>query len=253
MTKQTGLGDHFYIGGADVSGDVGVVDTVDSPMTPLPSTGIDKFAFERLGGARDGLLEFTCWFNDAAGAEHDVLSGLPRTDVIVSYLRGTDLGNEAASIVGKQVNYDPSRGEDGSLTEKVQVLGNAFGIEWGHNLTGDGTTGIHASSGAESLDGWDDGAGAATDHGLQVYFHLFAFTGTSVTLTIQDSDDDAATDPYATVTGATSGALTAPGAVRVATGRTENVKEWLRVTATGTYSAASFAVIVVRNLTEVLF
>lgn len=253
MTKRTGLAEYLHLGGYDLSGDVGGIEEAATPMSPLPATGIDKEAVERLDGRRDGMLSFKAFMNDATGAAHDRLSTLPTSDQYAVWLIGDALGDPAMAILGKQVNYDGTRDEDGNLTYSVDIPANGFGAEWGHNLTGDGTNrGIFASAGAEDAPGFDDGAGAATGFGLQMYWQLLSFTGTSVTLTIEDSDDDG-TDPYATVTGATSGALNAVGAGRVQTSRTENVKEWLRVAASGTYSAATFVVVVVRNLSSVTF
>lgn len=252
MTKTGGLGDNFLIDEFDISGDVGVIDTIESPMSPLTTTGIDKYAYERLSGQRDGLIEFTSYFNDATNQEHDALSGLPTGDVIATYLRGISLGDEAASVVGKQVNYDPSRGDDGSLTVKTQVVCNGFGVEWGHNLTGDGTTLAFTSTGAEDLPGFDDGAGAATDFGLQAYLHVLAIAGGTFVATLEDSDDDG-TDPYAAITGGAFASTSAVGSQRIQTSRTENVKEWIRVATSGTYTSVTFAVVVVRNLTAVAF
>lgn len=253
MTKRGGLGQNFFVGGFNVSGDIGVFDEISSPMEPLNATGVDKFARERIGGRRDGFIGFTSFFNDETGQIHDALSTLPTTDQIASLLFGTILGYPAALLNGKQAKYDGSRDEEGNLMFKSEILGNGFGIEWGHNLTGDGTDGVASQSSAGSLTGFDDGAGAATDFGLQMYVHLLSFTGTSITIKLQDSNDDDDVDPYADVTGATTAALTAAGGVRVQTSRTENVKEWLRVTTTGTFSAATFVVSAVRNLSTVVF
>src|SRR6266545_6925038 len=115
MAKQSGLSDNLYVDGYDLSGDIGAVDSIAGGPAALDVTAIDKSGHERLGGQRDGSLEFTSFFDDAALAEHAALKGLPTTDRVVSYFRGTLLGGQAACLVGKQINYDPSRNEDGSL------------------------------------------------------------------------------------------------------------------------------------------
>lgn len=253
MSKTSGLGHQLAIDAYDVSGDIGQLDSISSPRGSLDMTGIDKFAFERILTHKDGLIEFMAFFNPTSTRSHDVLAQLPTVDTLLTYFAGSALGSPAASMVAKQINYDPTRGEDGAFTFAVTSNANAYGIEWGHNLTGNSTTVYEASTGSENLTGFDDGQAAATDFGLQLYVHLTAFTGTSVTVTIQDSNDNGAGDAYATVTGATSGALTTPGWIRVATSRTENVKQWLRVALTGTYTVATLAVVVVRNTETVVY
>lgn len=246
MTIDSGLGEEFAVDGHDLSGAVGGARRISSSMSPLVTNVINKKGVQRVAGLRDGGIDFDSWFDDTV--VHPVLSTLPTTDRVATWFFGTVLGDQTASIIGQQIGYDPTRGQDGSLSLATSVLANGFALEYGHNLTGDGTTVVESQSSAGALTGFTD-VSAATDFGLQVYFHLFSFTGTSITLTIQDSDDDAAGDPYATVTGATSGALTTPQGLRVQTSATENVKEWLRVISTGTFSEATFAVAVVRNTT----
>jgi hypothetical protein len=241
MTKQSGLGDNLYVGGFDLSGDIATLQSIAGGNEPLPITGIDKSGMERRGGKRDGLIDATTWFNPSAGQQHDVQSALPTTDVIVSYFRGTALGGASANLVAKQANYDATRGDDGSLTFNVQALANAFGLEWGTNLTPGKETDTSAANGS----GVD--FAASSSFGLQAYCHVFAFTGTSVTIKLQESADDAAGDPYADVVGGSFGALTAVGASRIATATNLTVERWLRVVTTGTFSNAVFAVSVVRN------
>lgn len=248
MAKQSGLGDNFYVGGFDLSGDIQSLGRIGGGPAALDVTAINASAFERLGGKRDGVLEFVSFFNAASGQAHPTLSDLPTSDVIVSYFRGTTLGSPAASLIGKQVNYDGNRDADGNLTFNVQALSNGFGIEWGHQLT----------AGIEQHTSTGDGTGvdftAGQSFGLQAYLHVFDFDGTDVTIAVQDSDDDAATDPYTDVTGAVFTQVTAaPYSERIQTGRTQAVKRWLRVNCTGTFTTVDFAVVVVVNRAAVSF
>jgi hypothetical protein len=64
MAKTSGLGDNFYIGGYDLSGDVASIDKISGPVATLDSTGISKSANERLFGLRDASLQFTTLFNN---------------------------------------------------------------------------------------------------------------------------------------------------------------------------------------------
>lgn len=251
MAKSSGLGARFFVDQYNLTGDITSLDRCSGGPALLDCTAIGSSGFERIGGVRTGGMEVTSWFNDAAVApvgEHTVLRARPTTDRQATYCHRATLGAPAACCISKQINYDGTRDQAGALTFKTTVESNTYGLEWGHLLTAGAVT----STAAENLTGYDDGAGASTNFGLQLYVHLLAFTGTSVTVTIQDSDDDG-TDPYATVTGATSGALSAVGVVRVATGTTENVKEWMRVALTGTYSSAQLVVVVVRNIATPVF
>lgn len=147
MAKSSGLGDNFYVGGYDLSGDTNSLGEIGGGPALIEITGIDKSAFERIGGLRDGRMEWVSYFNDASGKAHPVLSALPTTDRILTYCRGTTLGNPAACLVGKQLNYDPTRADDGKLTMAVRAEGNAYGLEWGKQLTAGKRTDTAATNG----------------------------------------------------------------------------------------------------------
>lgn len=249
MVKQTGLGDQLYISGFDLSGDVMSVDTISGGNSPLEVTGIDKSAFERLGGVRTGTIETTSWFNPAANQAHDFFTGVFPVfglDEQVTYCRGTTLGNEAASLISKQANYDGTRGADGSLTFKVSSVSNGYGLEWGRQLTAGKRTDTTATSPATGV----DYTTVSTAFGWQAYLHVFAFTGTSVTVTLQDSADNSA---FANLTGGAFTAATGVTAQRLEGGRTATVRRYLRAITTGTFSNAVFAVAFTRNETNVAF
>lgn len=135
MSKTSGLGDNCFVGGYDLSGDIGALSKISGTIATLDVTGINKLAPERIGGLRNGLLDFTAFFNPTAGQAHPVLSALPRTDVGVMYLRGTALGNPAACMIAKQLNYDGTRANSGAFTFNVSTQANGFGLEWGRQLT----------------------------------------------------------------------------------------------------------------------
>jgi hypothetical protein len=241
--KQSGLGDRLFVAGFDLSGDISAVQRVAGGPAALEVTGIDKSAPERIGGLRDGGIDFTAWFNDAAGQSHPVLSTLPTTDRIVSYFRGAAIGSPTASCVAKQVNYDGTRAQDGTLTHTVNAVPNGYGVEWGLQLTAGKRTDSTATNGASI----DYGA-VSTAFGLQAWLHVFAFTGTSVTVTIQDSADNIS---FANVSGAVFTAATGVTSERIAVSGT--VRRYLRAITTGTFSNAVFAVQVTRNETLVVF
>jgi hypothetical protein len=147
VAKQSGLGDAFFVSGYDLSGDTASLDEIGGGPALIDVTGINKSAFERIGGLRDGHIEWTSHFNDAASQEHPVLSTLPTTDRILTYCRSTTLGNPAACLTGKQLNYDMTRADDGKLSLKVRAEANGYGIEWGKQLTAGKRTDTAATTG----------------------------------------------------------------------------------------------------------
>ena len=245
MAKSSGLGHQLLVGTVNLAGDIRSVDSIATPRGTYDCTGIDKSAMERLHGRRDGRLACTASFNDAANQAHPTLSALPTTDVQFSYLCGTTAGDRAASITAKQLTYNANRSQDGDITFTVDAVANGYALGWGHLLTDS----LETITGASNLAGAETAA-AATDLGLAAYLHVSAFTGTSAAITIEDSDDNGSVDPYALVTGAAFSSVTGTGVERINTAATENVKQWLRVAVTGTFTSLTFAVIAVRNATS---
>ena len=242
MSKQTGLGDQLFIGGNDIGADVSAIGSLATPRAVLPCTGITKFAWQRLFGKRDGRAEFVTYFNKAAGQQHLALRGLPRTDVHLMYLRGTAIGDESVGLVGKQVNYDSTRGDDGSLTFAVSVEANSYGLDWCTQLTAGRRTDTTATNGA-SIDTL-----ASAAFGFQAYLQVFSVTGTSVTVTLEDSADNVSFLPISggAFTAVTSGG--APAAQRIqSSSDTATVRRYIRAVSSGTFSDAQFAVSVCKN------
>lgn len=236
MAKQSGLGDNFYVGGYDLSGDINSLGNVGGGNSPLEVTGINKYAIERIGGLRDGRIEFTSYFNNssAPSGAHPVLRQLPRTDVQFTYCRGTSVGSPACSLIGKQTNYDGTRGDDGTFTFQVSAQANAYGAEWGNLLT----AGLVNNTAAATGTTYDSGSG--TSNGLQAYLHVSSFTGTSVTVKVQHSTNGTAWSDLLSFTAATG-----IGTERKSV--TGTVNRYLRVVTSGTFSDATFCVNAVRN------
>lgn len=236
MTAQTGLGDALYLHGYDLSGSANAISRVAGGPAALDVPAVTHSAQRRIGGLRDGGLDFSTWFDDAPDEQHDALKGLPTTDLVCSYLRGTALGGPMASLVNKQANYGGERGQDGSLSFTAENPANGYGLEWGVQLTAGKRTDTAATNGT----GVD--FGAATAFGARFFLHVFSFTGTSVTVKVQESSDDGATDPWADVTGGSFTAATGRTAQRIATSASQSVERYLRAVTTGTFSSAVFAV-----------
>jgi rhodanese-related sulfurtransferase len=242
MAKQSGLGDNLYVDGVDLSGDTGGIGNASGGISLLDVTAIDKSAMERIGGIRSGQIEWSSWWNPANS--HLALRTLPMTDRIVTYFRGTALGSPAAALVAKQINYDHTRGADGSFSAALSAESNGYGLEWGIQLTPGKKTDATATNGT----GVDTTASAS--FGGQFYLQVFALTGTSVTVKVQDSADNAT---FADITGATFAAATGPGAQRLQLGPTATVRRYIRAISTGTFTNAVFAVVAVKNTSAVTF
>lgn len=313
MPKTSGLGDNFYIGGFDLSGDLSSLDQISGGPAAINVTAIKSFGNERIGGLRTGDLQFTSFFNfsgsasapsfpattvaqvstypfpvlvtisagtitdvtvngssvgstdgtyvlpalgsitvtytgsptwtwTAVGAEHDILSTLPRADTIGSYLRGTTLLNPSYCINGRQIGYDPTRDNTGNLTMKVEVQSDGYGGEWGKQLT----AGLRADT-AATTGAFVDDNGAGSTHGAQAYLQLVEFAGTSVDVKVRHCTTSGGT--YADLIDL--GTLTAIGGTRGTV--TGTVNRFLKVVTSGTFTLATFAVVFVRNPVAVSF
>lgn len=245
MAKQSGLGSQLYIGGNDIGATVASLDNVSTPRATLPATAITQSAEARMFGLRDGSGEFTAYFDPAAQATHSVLRALPTADTQLIFAMSNTLGDEAFSMVGKQINYDPSRADDGSFMFKVSCQSNGFGADWTNQLTAgkrsDTTatngTGVNFASAANPT---------SAAFGFQAYLQVFSFTGTSITFTLQDSADNVSfanlTDGVFTVVSA------APAFERIqSSSATATVRQYVRVITSGTFSQCTFVVTFIRN------
>lgn len=241
MAKQGGMGDNYYVGGDNLSGDIGSLSNVHGGPALQDVTDITQSGISRIGLLRDGSLDASVWFDTAT--EHPVLKLLPTADVVASYFVGQAIGNPAASCVAKQVNYDGTRGQDGSFTMAVNWQANGFGIEWGEQLTAGRKTDTVATNGTAI----DLGA-VSTLFGATGYLHVYSVTGTSITVKIQDSADNVS---FADVTGLTFTTVlaAAKSGERLTTGTTATIRRYVRAISTGTFSNAIFAVNFVRYLT----
>ena len=249
MAIQGGMGDNLWVGGYDLSGDIGSLGQIACPRSVQDTTPINMWAYRRLLLRKDGAIDFTSFFNPSAGAAHPVLSALPTTDVSVAYCRGTSLGSPAACVIGKQIDYVPAEGADGSLTFTTNVQASGYGLEWGNLHTAGIRTDVGATSPATGVDGR-----AASLYGLQAYLHVFEITGTDATIKLQESSAvDGGGDAFADIVGGGFTALTGASdhtTQRIKTANDLAVERYIRVvttTAAG-FTSLSFGVIVVRNV-----
>lgn len=242
MAKVTGLAHNLYVAGYDLSGEILSLDRVGGGPTALDYTPINVSAFFRLGGLRNGYLDVTSAMDVVAGHEHTALSPLTIADAHVMYVMGSVLGNPVAVMVSKQINYDWNRDASGMLSAKVNFQSSGFGLEWGVM----GTAGLRTDVAATLGTGVDDN-GAASAFGVQAYLQVTGFTGTDVTIKLQDSADNVT---FADVTGmAFASVVTANQAQRIASANNAALRRYVRVTTTttGGFTSATYAVVFVRN------
>jgi len=235
MAKKSGLGQQIFVHGYDLSGDVAAINNASSPRELLDSTALNASAHERIMGLTDGNLAVNSWFNDSTEQEHAAFKGLPTTDRIVTWAFGATRGDVAACLVSKQINYDGSRGSDGSLSFTIDSQANGVGLDWCETLT----TGKETHSSAGSSTSRDDGA--ATSAGMVAYLEIVDCDSGTPTVTIQQSSDNGSSDAFATVLSFTAvGYASAPTAERITVSGA--VERYLRITTTGTFSNLDFIV-----------
>jgi hypothetical protein len=248
MAKKGALGALLLVEGRNISGDTASIESMDYRRNMDNITGIDKSAMERLPLVADGEITFTGFFNDATNQQHLTFRGLPTADVNVTFLQSQTLGDQACGLIGKQINYSMTRNADGSLRTGVQVLSNGFpGPDWGQSLT----AGVRTDTTGTNGTGVDFGTGS-TAFGMVAYLEVLSVTGTSVTVTLQESSDNGGGDAFANITGgafsaATSGA--SPQAQRIVTSLTQTVERYIRAVSSGTFSNAQFVVVAKRYAT----
>jgi hypothetical protein len=245
VAKQSGLGDRLFYAGYDVSGDIGNLSRIGGGPAALGVTDITQDGEARIGGTFDAGLEFTAYFNPATDRAHDRFSLLPTGDQVGTYCRGTTLGNQGAGLIAKQLNYDPTRAQDGGLTFAVSAQASAgTGMEWGRQLT----AGIRTDTGAASGSSVDLGSVSPGTFGLVAYLQVFGFTGTDATVKIQESSDNGVGDAWADVVGGGFTQVTVGRvAQRIATAAID-VERYLRVVTTTSagFTSLAFSVLAIR-------
>jgi hypothetical protein len=224
VTKTSALGDSLFVGSTDISGDVGSLGGINVTRALLDVTAINKSAMERILGRADGEISFTSFWNTGTGARsvlNTVGTAAGTADIIASFADGSTVGNPAASIKGKQIDFVPTVGADGSIAVTTTVRGNGSAVEWG----------VQQSAGSASFAGTAVGGtvdgGASNATGGAAYLHLFSIGGGTATFSIQDSSDGST--GWADVTGLVFTAASAVTAERVATSATATVKRYTRV------------------------
>lgn len=239
MAKSSGLGDQLFIGGYDIGADINSIGSVSTPRLTLPATAITQSGMARMFGLRDASAEFVSYFNPAANQAHAALKTLPTSDTQLMYCRGEGIGSEAFCMVGKQIDYNPNRGDDGSLLFTTSAQSNGFGADWADQLTAGADT--HASG--ASTTGLDTLASAS--FGWQAYLQVFSLGSGTATITIEDSADNVS---FATLSGGAFTNVTTRTFERLqSSSATATVRRYIRVTTSNTFTDLVFAVAINKN------
>ena len=249
MSKTTGLGELFYVGAFDLSGDVGALSTIAASRGQQDVTAIRDLAHARLGLLRDGHLAYTAFFDPDTGQEHLALRNLPQSG-LVTWASGTVVGAACASLVANHTDYPLVRGADGSLVASPTADANGYGMQWGVLLTAGGQTFASAAAGSYVDDYFPSFGGASappTLFGLAAYLHVLSIGSGSATVHVQDSSDHVS---FADVTGAVFSAASGATSQRVATSATQAVNRYLRLNVTGTFVNLTAVVSVVRYINQ---
>jgi hypothetical protein len=242
--KTHGMGDQLWIGGYDLGASTNSLSRIAGGNTPIPMTDITQLAMARVGGQRDGGMDIVSYWNPDAGGSHDVYSPLPRTDVICTYAHTQLIGGPSANVVAKQVGYDGDRAQDGGYLLNVQMLANGYGLQWAFQATAGKRTDASATA-AAAVSPLDQLTASPGAYGLVMWVHVYSIGSGTPTIKLQESSDNGA-DAYADVVGATTGVVTAPLALRVATGSIA-VERYIKVVTTGTFTDMVFSVSVARH------
>lgn len=252
MAKQSGLGSSLYVAQYDISGDVGAISTMATPVAEQDVSSIQDPATARIILRRDGTLNYNSFWNTTAGQAEAVLSAISRADTITSVFIGSTVGNAAASMIAKNVTYDLTYGTDGSLGATTDAHGSGYGLEWSGGGTGDGmlTTGKQSFA-TGTVDGTSIDLGTtSTLFGAAAYIHVTTMPSGTATFAIQDSADNST---FADVTGLVFTALTGPGSERKQTAAGATIRRYVRLEGRGTHGTSLVACNFIRYLTAAAF
>lgn len=185
MAKITGIGAQLWVDAYNVSGDVGAIDSIASSRAQLDYTSIEDDYMSRLPGLGDGSISFSGYFNRASPSLYAAFGSAFGTAItIITASFGTAIGSPAASIGAARSTYSTTRSADGALALSASAeSGIGYGVDWGVLLNSrDSATGTATTTVDNSV---------ATSLGAQAYLHITAVAAGTVTITVQDSADNA--------------------------------------------------------------
>jgi hypothetical protein len=181
-----------------------------------------------VAGTKDATLSLSGFFDGSVGAVDEVLS----TAAVTTAPAGAGaIGNRAqlANVVHTGYTVTAPVGDAVSISAEAQVTGGlASGIVLADLVARTATGNTTANDNAASSSG-----------GAVAHLHLVAFTGTDITIKVQESADNSSWVDLITFA-----QLTAEGSERATAAGT--VARYLRVNIAGTFTTATFAVAIAR-------
>lgn len=193
----------------------------------------------RLAGALDGKVSLGGFWDGTATSGIDARADaqLNGADLVTSIVWGGNTkGNKAALLVIKQGSYKNEASISDAVTFTLDGEAN------GSSNAGFLLHALGAETSASNGTGQDMNtvaAGAFT--GYTANLHITAFSGTSITVKLQDCATLGGV--YADLSGATFTAATAIGAQQI-TSSTQSVQQFVRIAWTGTFTTCTFLVTV---------
>lgn len=232
MAKVANTATRTYFDEFDLSGELNSFG-IDFEQEVTKSEGFSDTGPRRVIGNYDHSGSFLGMFEPTSGAYDDNIFAAIG-DSSDHYMAVAPGANAEGSIVYERtvrVSDEPRSAQTGGLVllnfDDEGAAGHVRGIILGNST----------ETGAGTSTGINQGATTTTAE-YQVVFRLITFTGTDITIKVQQSSDDGSGDAYADVSGLTSGSLAAAGVVRVST--TASTEAWKRLdfSTSGGFSSA---------------
>lgn len=238
MAKKSGIDQRLYVGGYDLSGDVGAINSCDIIREPIDVTAINVTSRERIQALADGMIDFGSFFNDANDRAHEALSGVPSANEIVLWALGSAIGDVGFAFEAVRVQrYNPQRARTGALDINTRSEAEGVPVEDVVMLTAADDTHASATSNASV----DQAASSAV--GAVGYCIVLSIGSGTPTFIMQDSANDST---FATLI--SFGAQATQTAARSTV--TGTVNRYVRATTTGTFTNAQFVMAMRRGTAQ---
>lgn len=244
MPKVAGKEVRIYVDGYDISGDNASFDATLS-LADLDVTGFGKNAHQRIVGHQDHTITTRGHWDDTAlvglDAVYSAMLGSNSNVITVlfdEFVDDYEGSADAFTLRGQlQTNYTVASNVDGKIDANGTFISdNSVDVRQKVLRAKNNITAAFDGTGMD-IEGWTSAVG------LSAVLHVFAFTGTSATVEIEDSPDGSA---WATALAFTP--ATARGVERVETADDEAIDDHLRITVAGTFSSFTFAVVAKKGI-----
>lgn len=198
----------------------------------LETTSFGDTARDFIEGLKTGTISLDGLFEPTNDTQDEQLNAIFTSTTVttpISLAPGNDtLGNLAYVAIPLDIEYSIDTPFEDLISVSAQMQASTE-ILRGHSL--------HAL-GAETTTGNGTGVnnGAASSLGGRLNHHVTAFSGSSGTLSLEDSADDIS---YAAVTGGSYGPITAADSTTI--NITGAIRQYSRIARTGTFTSITFA------------